>query len=115
MQNTLLIFINKKERSKKGRGTKLKMAIQKCTQLGGDSKLFRPSSPAEVKEIKTLANKKSFGLDYNRMFVWINYKLESTTSRKFPPDLVSLKGDKSAPDSFHEPAASRLYNRKISK
>ncbi|CBY06740.1 unnamed protein product [Oikopleura dioica] len=46
------------------------------------------------------------------MFVWIAYKLENTSARKFPPDLEYFNG-KNAPEIFHEPAANRMYNRRV--
>ena len=97
-----------------GRGVKLRDAGLKCKREGGGAQIFTPSGPSEIKEIKTLANKNSFGLKFNQMYVWVAYKIKNTSARKFPPELTYFDG-KDAPDLFHEPSATRMYNRKVSQ
>ena len=94
-----------------GRGVKLRDAGIACKGLGGDSRLFTPSSPKEIQEVKTLAQKQSFGLNWAQMYVWVAYKLENSSARKFPPKLQYFTGS-DAPEAMTDPGMARVWIRK---
>lgn len=94
-----------------GRGVKLRDAGLACKGLGGESRLFTPSNPKEIQEIKTLAQKQSFGLNWAQMYVWVGYKLENSSARKFPPQLQFFTGA-DAPEDMTDPGMARVWVRK---